>query len=64
MVALNAAMMYDVISHMNSLSPYYCLSFEKYKRLCKDTVLSRYRGKGVTGDPKARCQVASLLVLF
>ena len=57
-VALYAAMMYEVIGYMTLLSPYYCLPFERYEALCRSTVLSRHRGKGVAGAPKARCQVS------
>ncbi|XP_067931165.1 uncharacterized protein [Watersipora subatra] len=51
-----AAMLYEVIRYMAVISPYYCLPFNRYQALCKATVLSRHRGKGVAGEPKARCQ--------
>ena len=63
-VALHAAMMYKVIGHLSLLSPYYCLNFDKYQKLCSDTVKSRFRGKGVTGAPKARCQVKYVIWIF
>ena len=54
-------MMYDVISHMTILSPFYCLPFKQYQKLCKAAIESRHRGKGVTGALQARSQVSHVI---